>query len=110
MPQAKHQSVERELQRVVAAVDQPKLQGATGKQVVDAEARRHPAKARAKSRARGEAQLRLRAEEHREHRGRHEAEDQGESEYHSGMAVGLVRVHARLAAPRMLEQRAVPES
>src|SRR5687767_6901113 len=111
MPEREDEPDDRELQRVVAAVDQPELQAPSLEEVVDADARPDPAETGREARAEAQCHRRPRPEEERKHprRDQRQHERQPEDQRHV-RTFHLLLGHARLALPDLAEERGrVPE-
>src|SRR5688572_6099183 len=111
MPEREDEPDDRELQRVVAAVDQPELQAPPLEKIIDAQTRPHPAESRRESGAQAQCHRRPRTEEEckRPRRDQRQHERQPEDQHHV-CALHLLLGHARLALPDLAEERGrVPE-
>src|SRR5882672_6524369 len=111
MPEPENEPIERELERVIAAVHEKEAGVAPLEQVVDAEARGHPAESRGETGAEPEAKRRFRTEENREHEGRDQREDQRTAEDERLVAaLDLLVAESGGPLPAPLKKNRIPQA
>src|SRR5882672_3250018 len=111
MPEPENEPIERELERVIAAVHEKKAQVAPLEQVVDAEARGHPAESGGKAGAEPEGERGVRTEEQGEHECRDQREDQRAAEDERFVATAnLFVAESGSALPAPLKKYRIPQA